>query len=224
MSGREQTGRGWRTFWPLLLPVAAYELACFVLLITRGQYLYFMMGWNVFLALLPLVFVSIAKTVRRRWLTAVLAVLWILFLPNAFYLLTDLIHVPKGMSTAGAGGVIYSTSIHQWIQLLVIGVGAVMGTLMGLESLRQVRGWLASVRGSLFSWCAVGAVSLLCGVGIYIGRFLRFNSWDALNIPSIVERMMEEFSWFTVQYIALFTCIIFVLFVFYELIQRSNRT
>ena len=95
---------------------------------------------------------------------------------------------------------------------------------MGLESLRQVRGWLASARGSLFSWCAVGAVSLLCGVGIYIGRFLRFNSWDALNIPSIVERMMEEFSWFTVQYIALFTCIIFVLFVFYELIQRSNRT
>lgn len=69
MSGREQTGRGWRTFWPLLLPVAAYELACFVLLITRGQYLYFMMGWNVFLALLPLVFVSIAETVRRRWLT-----------------------------------------------------------------------------------------------------------------------------------------------------------
>ena len=124
------------------------------------------------------VFVSIAETVRRRWLTAVLAVLWILFLPNAFYLLTDLIHVPKGMSTAGAGGVIYSTSIHQWIQLLVIGVGAVMGTLMGLESLRQVRGWLASVRGSLFSWCAVGAVSLLCGVGIYIGRFLRFNSWE----------------------------------------------
>ena len=60
MSGREQTGRGWRTFWPLLLPVAAYELACFVLLITRGQYLYFMMGWNVFLALLPLVFVAIA--------------------------------------------------------------------------------------------------------------------------------------------------------------------
>lgn len=161
--------------------MAAYELACFVLLITRGQYLYFMMGWNVFLALLPLVFVSIAETVRRRWLTAVLAVLWILFLPNAFYLLTDLIHVPKGMSTAGAGGVIYSTSIHQWIQLLVIGVGAVMGTLMGLESLRQVRGWLASVRGSLFSWCAVGAVSLLCGVGDLYRAVLAFQQLGCIE-------------------------------------------
>lgn len=220
MSGRGQAGWA-KELFRLLLPTAVYELLCLMLLFTRREYLFFMMAWNVFLGLLPLLFTIAAERVRRRVLTALFGILWLLFLPNAFYLLTDLIHVPSGMSFREEGAVAYSVDLQAWIKLLVIGLGAVMGTVMGLESLHRFRVWMAARKGTRLSWCGVLVVCLLCGTGIYIGRFLRFNSWDALHIPLILQRTAEKFDVFTLQFIGIFSFGIALLTVFYELLRKG---
>lgn len=226
MSGRGESGpgqTGWvKELFRFLLPTAVYELLCLMLLFTRKEYLFFMMAWNVFLGLLPLLFMIAAERVRRRALTALFGILWLLFLPNAFYLLTDLIHVPGGMSFREAGTVAYSVDLQAWTKLLVIGLGAVMGTAMGLESLHRFRMWVTARKGTRLSWCGVMAVSLLCGTGIYIGRFLRFNSWDALHISRILQRAAETFDVFTLQFIGIFSLGIALLTVFYELLRKDS--
>ncbi len=130
--------------------------------------------WNLFLAALPLVWSSIFQRAitRKRWIGAsVTFVLWILFLPNAPYLLTDLIHLePK-------------PNIPEWYILAMLLSCAATGTLIGYVSLMDVHATIERRFGFTAGWLLALASLMLCGFGIYLGRFLRWNSWDALTRP-----------------------------------------
>ncbi len=83
MSGRGQAGWA-KELFRLLLPTAVYELLCLMLLFTRREYLFFYDGVERLPGTLPLLFTIAAERVRRRVLTALFGILWLLFLPNAF--------------------------------------------------------------------------------------------------------------------------------------------
>lgn len=106
----------------------------------------------------------------RFWTTMVL---WILFFPNAFYLVTDLIHMKK----FGTDG------IFRWFDLLMTTSFASAGMFLGCLSLylmhlfvRQHRGWKAG-------WLFAGGMLALGSFGIFLGRSLRLNSWDVVTRP-----------------------------------------
>jgi uncharacterized membrane protein len=101
---------------------------------------------------------------------AALAV-WLLFIPNSFYIITDLFHL------------IHVRSAPKWFDLLLIFSFAWNGIVCGLISLRRVEQALSLLKGKSFSIVLVFAVMWLCAFGIYIGRFLRFNSWDIITDP-----------------------------------------
>src|SRR5437879_9102019 len=141
-----------------------------------GNISYAFLVWNLFLAWLPLVFALQSSeyyqnTSARNWRFAGLAGAWLLFFPNAPYIFTDLIHLTKGF---------YG---HFWVDMVLILLCAVTGLVLGFVSLYLMQSVVTRMFGRLASWLFIAAVAGLSGFGIYLGRFLRFNSWDILFKP-----------------------------------------
>ena len=148
---------------------------------TRDVDRYGFLAWNLFLAWLPLVFALLACEEYRsgsgrkgRFLG--LAGAWLLFFPNAPYILTDLIH----LTTRSHG--------HFWVDMVLILLCAFTGLVLGFVSLFLMQGVVTRLWGRAGSWLFVAAVAGLSGFGIYVGRFLRFNSWDVLFKPFALGR------------------------------------
>lgn len=131
--------------------------------------------WNLFLAwvpyLLALALFGLDRARAPGWLLAVPGVVWFLFLPNAPYILTDFVHL----------GAIPGAPV--WFDALLIGAFAATGLLLGLASVLLVHHVVAQRLGALAGWAlAIGALAL-SSLGIYLGRFPRFNSWDVITNP-----------------------------------------
>ncbi|MGB1249484.1 MAG: DUF1361 domain-containing protein [Candidatus Promineifilaceae bacterium] len=135
-------------------------------------------GKDLTLALIPLVFAWLLRI--RRWPAPIawgLVGLWLLFFPNAPYMLTEL-----GMRDGS------------WLTLTVHIVFAIMGLLVGLTSLMMIHLEAQARLGWLRGWLFMLLVSLASGAGVYLGRFLRFNSWDLFTDPmSIVRSIVDRY-------------------------------
>ena len=132
--------------------------------------------WNLFLAWLPLAFSLLAcdhyqEQKGRSWRFLGFAAAWLLFFPNAPYICTDLIHVTSRFYQ------------HYWTDLLLVLMCALTGLILGFVSLFLMQSLVARMFGQLASWLFIAAIAGLSGIGIYLGRFLRFNSWDVLFKP-----------------------------------------
>ena len=135
--------------------------------------------WNLLLAALPLLWSSafVRAIARKHRIGASFSfALWILFLPNAPYLLTDLIHLAS------------KPPVPQWYILAMLLSCAATGTLVGYVSLLDVHAAIERRFGFTAGWLLALGSLLLCGFGIYLGRFLRWNSWDALTRPLLFIR------------------------------------
>ena len=142
--------------------------------------------WNLFLATLPLLWSAAfqAATARSRPVFAgVFFFLWLLFLPNAPYLLTDVLHLKPG------------ADVPLWYLLAVLLSCAGTGTLLGYLSLLQVQAVVEKKYGMRAGWAVAAGSLLLCGVGIDLGRFLRLNSWDVFVHPlRLLRGIAAQFS------------------------------
>ena len=141
-----------------------------------GNLRYSFLVWNLFLAWLPLVFALLAceqyqTGAGRNWRFAALAGAWLLFFPNAPYIFTDLIH----LTTRYYGPF--------WVDLMLILLCALTGLVLGFVSLYLMQSIVERMLGRPVSWLFIAAVAALSGFGIYLGRFMRFNSWDVLFRP-----------------------------------------
>lgn len=184
------------------------------------------LAWNLLLAWIPLLCIRMCKESHTR-IKPFFGVLWLLFLPNAFYFITDLIHVPAKMEwltekEVGKIVVEHSTSLMEWSLLILIGAGTFLALHFGLLALHDFYEEISLRLTSLWGWGVVAVVSLLCGVGIYIGRFLRFNSWDILHPFSLLRKLIQNIDLFSIGIVILFGVTIFLLFLFYR--TTSTKT
>jgi len=134
--------------------------------------------WNLFLAWIPFILAYFAHVVswRRIWLYLVIPVvafLWLIFFPNAPYMLTDLQDIAKG--TGGA---------PLWYDVIVIVWSSWTGMLLGVISLYLMQDIVHRTFGRFAGWAFVFIISGLSSFGIYLGRFVRLNSWDILQNPA----------------------------------------
>lgn len=133
--------------------------------------------WNLFLAWIPFALAYLAHVMSSRKLLLYLALpvtafLWLLFFPNAPYILTDLSHLAKENASAPL-----------WYDVIMLVWFAWTGLLLGLVSLYLMHDIVQRAFGRWLGWAFVFVVSGLSSFGVYLGRFVRFNSWDALNDP-----------------------------------------
>jgi uncharacterized membrane protein len=142
------------------------------------------MPWNLFLAYVPY-FIStmLMRASSRAHLSAPSAtailrtaafLLWLLFIPNSFYILTDLYHLADGHR---------DTRVPEWYDLILILSFALNGLLLGVLSTQQVEKLLAPNASFLGRWVFLYPIMWLNALGIYIGRDLRYNSWDIVANP-----------------------------------------
>jgi uncharacterized membrane protein len=129
--------------------------------------------WNLFLAWIPMLLALWFSALRRTAPTLVVGAVWLVFLPNAPYLVTDLVHLGNG-------------SNELWRHVLQFGFAAWTGTLLGVVSLRLVHISVERRWGRLAGWALVLVSTGLCAVGVVIGRFQRWNSWDIVTRPGAV--------------------------------------
>jgi uncharacterized membrane protein len=133
------------------------------------------LAWNLFLAWIPfalsLVVYARSRAGARLRELAPLGVLWLVFFPNAPYLLTDLKHIGGG----GRVPVLYD--------VLLLSAGAWAGLLLGLTSLFLIHATARRLTGALNGWTTVVGVLALSSFGIYLGRVQRWNSWDVVVHP-----------------------------------------
>jgi uncharacterized membrane protein len=147
-----------------------------------GDAYYRFLVWNLILAWVPLVFAIAAYARARTRLdltVAALLVPWLLFFPNAPYLLTDFIHLGEGPAPL-------------WYDGLMLSAFAWTGLLLGFGSLYLVQMILRRAFGGAIAWVGVVAALTLASVGVYIGRFIGLNSWDALLHPVRVAEVVHD--------------------------------
>jgi uncharacterized membrane protein len=132
--------------------------------------------WNLFLALVPVVLALAAwrLSAGRPKLLALLPILglWLLFLPNAPYIVTDLVHVNA-----------YGDPIPRLAAALIVSLAAATGVLAALLSLAMVESIVRRRFGAGVSRLMLAIVIPLTAMGVYLGRVVRLNSWDALLEP-----------------------------------------
>lgn len=139
------------------------------------SYFYLFLVWNLFLAGIPFLITQVMKHYAAWrfsiWQKIFLFSTWLLFLPNSPYIITDLIHLH------------HDDSILVWLDLFLVFVFALNGLLLGLLSLIDMHGFISKSYSRKTSRITTFFICVLCGYGIYLGRFLRFNSWDVLTEP-----------------------------------------
>jgi uncharacterized membrane protein len=134
--------------------------------------------WNLFLAWIPFVlaYCAYAFSWKKLLLYLVLpiaAFLWLIFFPNAPYILTDLQHLAKQQAT----------DAPLWYDVIVMVWFSWTGLLLGLVSLYLMHDIVHRTFGRWLGWTFVFVVSGMSSFGVYLGRFVRFNSWDLLGDP-----------------------------------------
>ncbi|HTY87447.1 MAG TPA: DUF1361 domain-containing protein [Candidatus Acidoferrum sp.] len=148
---------------------------------------YGLLVWNLFLAWLPLGFALLARDAlrsspERTWRFWGLAALWLLFFPNAPYIFTDLVHLWT------------SFRLQFWIDLTLILLCALTGLVLGFVSLYLMQSVVARRFGRAAGWLFVVLATGLCSIGIYLGRFLRFNSWDVFLRPGKIYHGLDAWA------------------------------
>ncbi len=139
--------------------------------------------WNLFLAFIPLVlslWLFLRYSERRGLLWWIVFVTFIIFLPNASYLLTDIIHLIEAIR---AGYSIWVTTlIFIPLHLLAITIGWEAYVI----SVINQSYYLKKHNAKRFILTSELMTHALSAVGIFVGRFRRFNSWDLVTKPSIL--------------------------------------
>jgi uncharacterized membrane protein len=201
---------------------------CIFLVAARITYsdsgLYTSLVWNLFLAWIPFVlaYLSYAFSWKKPLLYIVLpitAFLWLIFFPNAPYILTDLQHLVK--QTSGA---------PLWYDVIVMVWFSWTGLLLGLVSLYLMHDIVQRTFGRWLGWAFVFIVSGLSSFGVYLGRFVRFNSWDLLGDPKeIVVTILglaidpsKRLVAFTILFAVFYLFVYLTLYSFAHLLQEHS--
>ncbi len=170
--------------------LALLTITCLILtfmrwLLTGNDWFMRMLGWNLVLAWFPLGVMLVLRDLLRvrslpAWVMGGFLMVWLMFLPNAPYIITDLFHVREvGSRLLG-------------FDTLTLFLAALTGLLCGLYSILLVHRLLTTFLGQRIAWVIIVICQPLMGFGIYLGRYVRLNSWHLLNHPGWLSRSIWQ--------------------------------
>lgn len=156
----------------LLLSIGFSMSLLIVRVIYSETLIYYFYVWNTFLAAVPYALsTQLLKQKKIQTISILLLLAWLLFFPNAPYMITDIFHYRERLP------------IPFWYDLILVIAGAWNGLILGMASLMNVEQFLSRyLKPKWVIACEIFSL-VLCSYGIFIGRFLRYNSWDVLSDP-----------------------------------------
>lgn len=143
---------------------------------TTRSYQFDYLIWNLFLAWIPvLLTIWLGKVLRRKlwssWEALLVTVIWLSFLPNSFYMISDFVHLQDVPESRVLYDVImFSSFIFN-------------GVILGYISLFPVHQELIQRVAKRTAAILVSIVLVLCSFAIYLGHDLRWNTWNILSNP-----------------------------------------
>lgn len=171
--------------------------------------MYIFLCWNLFLAVMPLIASTLLLQTKNKNVQWLFFVGWLLFFPNSLYIITDLIHLKD------------RPPVPFWFDIILVFSAVINGMIIAYLSLQQVEIFLKSKVNACTTNIVIYGCLFLCSFGIYLGRYLRWNSWDILSNPfglldHITQRFINPFdhprTWtMTIVFTAFFSIFYFVL-------------
>jgi uncharacterized membrane protein len=162
-------------FYPVLISSLFGVTFFAVRALWSDSFIHKYMMWNLFLAWIPYACAMLMAFMHRfkaaAWQFVIPSIVWLLFFPNAAYLVTDLYNLRE------------FPPVPYWYDIAFFATLAWTGLLLAVASLQIVQRMVKESVGLIWSWVVVLIVVGLNGVGIYLGRFLRWNSWDVITDP-----------------------------------------
>jgi uncharacterized membrane protein len=176
-----------------------------------GELLFVWLNWNLFLAFVPYAITRFAaqspawKRSNKKFFLVFIS--WLLFIPNSFYIITDLFHLSARMP------------VPLWFDLALILSFVWNGLVLGILSMRQMEKIMEAKFNLKNEWLFVYPMMLLNAFGIYVGRYLRYNSWDIITNPfqlfndiiyMIVHPIRNRFDWSMILCYSVFMALIYI--------------
>lgn len=179
---------------------------------------YIFLNWNLFLAYLPFAITRYLSgnehILKQKWRSLFFFLSWLLLIPNSFYIITDLVHLRE------------RTGAPLWYDVAMIFSFAWNGLLLGILSLRRMETMFRKRFTALPEPVFLMPVIFLNALGIYIGRYLRYNSWDVITDPYdlatdmlylLVHPLRSRFDW------SMIICFTVLLSLLYITIKRTAK-
>lgn len=182
-----------------------------------GSIRYIFLGWNLFLAWIPYILSSYFQTYRKKekWKQLFLFMSWLLFFPNALYIVTDLIHLEE------------STHVPLWYDAILLFASSFIGLIMAFISLQKAENLLNEFFSKRIVRLMIPVILFLGSFGVYLGRFQRWNSWDVLHNPialgldilSSLINPIDHFKTWAITFIL--TCLYSLLYFFIRILPET---
>ena len=195
-----------KTVWLLSVSIF-YSLLLFIVTVkVSNSFFFLILIWNLFLAVLPLIISTFL--IRLKKLNnigfAFTFCIWLLLLPNAPYIITDLIHLK------------ISDPHMLWLDALLIASFAFNGLMLFYFSINDMKTLMSRFINKKWINYTVIAIIFSTSFGVYLGRFLRHNSWEVLSNPKyllldivniITYPLVNQEAWLFTILFGLFLCV-----------------
>ena len=198
------------SFKKILLAFCAFiGLLLFVRILYSGQLNYLFLLWNIFLAWVPFFISSSFENInnKTKWKQFFIFCCWLAFFPNALYIITDLIHLEM------------KSNVPKWFDAILLFSSSVLGLMMAFISLYRVEKYLHKFFRRKMVTLLIITILFLGSFGVYLGRFLRWNSWDIISNPfqlilSVGHRIFSPFDHLQTWGITIILTVLFYLLYF----------
>lgn len=209
----------------MFITVVIYEALSIIVFVETLSFLNLMLGWNIALAFVP---VFLAYLIKNKLLNTTnekinkliffsLLIAWLFFFPNAFYVITDFIHlgsIDYYYFDNPYSPTIYIRTYEGYLMIGHIFIGAFISVFMAVYSLKMIETALKDRLKPFMITLLVTLLMVLSSVGIYIGRFLRFNSWDIFSPFKLLSEVFDSIDLFTFKFVLIFVVIHLFLYYF----------
>ncbi|WP_432662057.1 DUF1361 domain-containing protein [Wukongibacter baidiensis] len=188
----------------------------------QGKITFAFLIWNLFLAWVPFMvslimsYINASKkySVKKIITLLVLGFIWLIFYPNAPYIVTDIIHLSNYNYYAPLDYTLgFNSSFIIWYDFILVMLFVFTGYIIGHISLYIVHKMIEEKYRKTVGWIFVFIVSILSGFAIYLGRFLRLNSWEIISNPvGLLKMILESINIESLKFTLMFGVFIFLIY------------
>ena len=175
------------------------------------------LSWNMVLTLVCYGFsvmtVELKTRNNNKYLILLSGLLWLLFFPNSIYILTDFIHL-QHYTFFNSYPNIYQLDLYDWFVFLDIVLAALISIKLGVMSIEHIEK-IIPIKLKRFHIVFLAILFVLSSIGIYLGRFIRLNSWDIFDLSTIYQGIINQFGFF-IGFIGIFTIIHSIVYILFK--------
>lgn len=185
--------------------------------------------WNALLASVSFFISSwiVEKQPKSKWVWGLAFLVSLLFLPNAIYMVTDLMYLNHYLfyeDSPISMGWIYAENIVGYIAMIHLFLGALLGLWYAIQSIRH---WLSEGQryfSSRMVYWFLPLISFVSSVAVYLGRFLRLNSWDVILPWRVVVKVWENIDLVFFEFVGVFTIFQILLFGTILILKKHHQS